>query len=139
MSDRPTDAIAVVTGIYAAIAASDIASLLPLIDEQCVITQDPALPWGGRHVGHEGFGHFAIALRSAVDSQVEVDAVFAADDDVFVCGRSRGSVVATGARFAIAIVHRWTVCNGRATAVHYAIDTPAMLDALAPVARTPTA
>ena len=36
-------------------AARDIQRLLELLDPACVITQDPALPWGGRASRHDGF------------------------------------------------------------------------------------
>ena len=43
---------------------------------------------------------------------------------------SPGTVVATGAPFDVAEVHRWTIRDGKAVAAHFAIDTPAMLEAL---------
>ena len=96
-----------------------------------MITQDPALPWGGRHVGHEGFATFGATLTGTIDSVVTTDAMFAADDEVVQVGRTRGTVVATGAPFDVAEVHRWTIRDGRAVAAHFAIDTSAMLAALA--------
>src|SRR3954463_3729037 len=56
--------IDVVRAIYAAMAASDLGDLFEHLDATIVITQDPALPWGGRHVGHDGFAGFGLALRS---------------------------------------------------------------------------
>ncbi|MET0325958.1 MAG: nuclear transport factor 2 family protein [Ilumatobacteraceae bacterium] len=123
--------IDVVREIYAAMAARDLARLVELIDESCVITQDAALPWGGRHVGHDGFATFGATLTGTIDSVVTTEAMFAAEDDVFQVGRTRGTVVATGAPFDIPEVHRWTIRHGRAVAAHFAIDTAAMLAALA--------
>lgn len=40
-------------------------------------------------------------------------------------------MVAAGVPFDIAEVHRWKLREGRAVAGHFAIDTPAMLAALA--------
>ncbi|MGD9701543.1 MAG: nuclear transport factor 2 family protein [Acidimicrobiia bacterium] len=125
MSDIET-----VQAVYAAMAARDLDRLAELIDDACVITQDPSLPWGGRHVGHAGFGAFALALTGAIDSAVTTEAMFLADDDVIQCGRTRGTVRATGVGFDIPEVHRWTIRNGKAVAAHFAIDTPAMLAAL---------
>jgi ketosteroid isomerase-like protein len=122
--------IDVVRDVYAAMAARDVERLLTLIDESCVITQDERLPWGGRYVGHDGFASFAAALTGTIASAVTTEALFSADDEVVQVGRTRGTVVATGATFDVAEVHRWTIRDGKAVAAHFAIDTPAMLEAL---------
>ena len=62
---------------------------------------------------------------------MDIASVFAADGDVIQMGRTIGTVDATGVEFDIAEVHRWTVVDGRAVRAHMAIDTPAMLAALA--------
>jgi ketosteroid isomerase-like protein len=122
--------VQVVSEIYAAMAAIDITRLLELIDPSCVLTQDDRLPWGGRFEGHDGFGQFAMALTGTIASAVTTDAMFGADGDVIQVGRTKGTVVATGARFDVAEVHRWTILDGRAVRAHFSIDTAAMLDAL---------
>jgi ketosteroid isomerase-like protein len=122
--------IDVVREIYTALAARDISRLLELIDETFVVTQDPRLPWGGRHVGHEGFGTFAVALSGAIDSAVTTEGLFAADDEVIQFGRTRGTVRANGAGFDVPEVHRWKVRDGKAVEAHFAIDTSGMLAAL---------
>ena len=121
----------VVEQIYAAMANLDIGRLFELLDPGIVVTQDARLPWGGRHEGHEGFAQFGVLLRGAISSAVTTDAMFAADDDVVQVGRTKGTVVGTGAPFDIAEVHRWTIRDGRAVAAHFSIDTPAMLQVLA--------
>ena len=123
--------IEVVRQVYAAMAARDLEELLELLDPSCTVTQDPALPWGGRHVGHDGFATFGLTLATTIESKVTTDALFAADGDVFQCGRTRGTVRATGAPFDIPEVHRWTVRDGKVVAAAFAIDTAAMLEALA--------
>jgi ketosteroid isomerase-like protein len=130
MAERATSDIEVVQAIYAAMAERDLDRLFGLLDEECVITQDPALPWGGRHVGHDGFATFGLTLAGTIDSAVTTEALFAADGDVIQCGRTRGTVVATGVAFDIPEVHRWTIRDGKAVAGHFAIDTAAMLRAL---------
>ena len=122
--------IEVVRQVYAAMAARDADRLLELIDPTCVITQDPALPWGGRHVGHDGFLTFALTLSATIDSAVTTEALFMADGEVIQYGRTRGTVRATGTAFDIAEVHRWTIRDGKAVAAQFAIDTSAMLQAL---------
>jgi uncharacterized protein len=127
----PTDAdVEVIRAIYAAMGAADLPALLARIDPAIVVTQDERLPWGGRYEGHEGFGRFAVALRTAIDSQVTTAALFAADGAVYQAGRTRGTVRGTGAAFDIPEVHRWVVRDGRAVEAHFAIDTGAMLAAL---------
>jgi ketosteroid isomerase-like protein len=56
--------VEVVQAVYAAMAARDIERLFELIDTDCVITEDPELPWGGRYVGHDGFATFAGRLTA---------------------------------------------------------------------------
>jgi ketosteroid isomerase-like protein len=124
--------IEIVNDIYAAMGHRDFDALFALVDPECVITQDPALPWGGRHVGHDGLAAFGLALTGSIDSQVTTEAMFLADGDVIQVGRTRGRTVAAGTPFDIAEVHRWTIRDGKAIAAHFSIDTPAMLDALAP-------
>jgi ketosteroid isomerase-like protein len=111
-------------------AARDLEQLPLLLDEGIVITQDPALPWGGRFEGHDGFLMFAAALTGTITSDVEIDSVFAADGDVIQMGHTVGTVNATGAPFDIAEVHRWTLVDGKAVRAHFSIDTPAMLAVL---------
>ena len=68
----------VVAQTYAAMAERDIPALVELVDPQCVITQDPRLPWGGRFVGHDGLAALAAALTGAIASAVTTDALFEA-------------------------------------------------------------
>jgi ketosteroid isomerase-like protein len=127
--------IEIVKACYQAMAAQDFATLFGLVDEGCVLTQDARLPWGGRHVGHDGLATFGLTLSSNIDSKVTHEALFEADGDVIQVGRTKGTVVATGVPFDIAEVHRWTIQDGKAVACHFAIDTPAMLEALSPARR----
>jgi ketosteroid isomerase-like protein len=123
--------LAVVRALYGAMASRDTAALFDLLDPSIVITQDAALPWGGAHRGHDGFATFAIALTQTIDSQVAIDALYIADGEVIQVGRTRGTVRANAASFDIPEVHRWKIRDGKAFAAHFAIDTEAMLDALA--------
>jgi len=58
------DDIELVRSIYEAMAEADFGRLFGFLDESVVITQDPALPWGGEWKGHDGFANFGIALTS---------------------------------------------------------------------------
>jgi uncharacterized protein len=124
------DNVAIVREVYDAFERQDLEGLLALVDPECVVTQDASLPWGGRHVGHDGVSAFAFALMASTDSAVIVESLFEADDQVIQCGRSKGTVRANGNAFDIPEVHIWTVKDGLVVAAHFLIDTQAMLEAL---------
>jgi ketosteroid isomerase-like protein len=125
-----SNAIETVQAIYAAMSDGAIPRLFELIDPECVIVQDERLPWGGRHVGHDGFATFGLRLREHIQSSVTTSAMFEADGDVIQVGKTAGRTVETDTAFDIDEVHRWTIRDGRAVAAHFSIDTPAMLAAL---------
>ena len=126
-----TEPIDVVRSIYDAFARRDLERILELMDPAIVIEQDPALPWGGRFEGHDGFGRFSVALLGRIDSAVTIESMFQAGDHVVQHGRTAGTVRATGAVFDIAECHVWRIVDGRAVEARYFIDSAAMLDALA--------
>jgi hypothetical protein len=124
------DDLDVVAAIYEAMAAKDMGQLPELISPSIVIDQDPALPWGGHFEGHDGFGQFALLLTGTIDSAVTTTAMFEAGGEVFQMGRTRGTVIASGASFDVPEVHRWRIEDGKAVKADFAIDTKAMLAAL---------
>jgi ketosteroid isomerase-like protein len=117
--------------IYELFAGRGLDRLLELVDPECVVTQDKDLPWGGRHEGLDGVITFAGAIGGAIQSTLTSEEMFEAGDRVINCGRSRGTVLATGVAFEVPFVHVWTVHNAKVTAAEFFIDTPAMLRALA--------
>jgi uncharacterized protein len=127
MEPTPLD---VVGDIYDAFARKDLDAVLALMDPEIVITQDPALPWGGRHLGHEGLVEFAVTLLANIESTVTVEAMFQAGEVVVQYGRTAGTARSTGRSFDIAECHIWTVRDGRAVEANYFIDSAAMLQAL---------
>jgi ketosteroid isomerase-like protein len=120
----------IVQELYDAFGSSRWERVLELCDPQCVITQDDALPWGGRYEGFDGIANFGLALAGSIDSAVTPEGLFEAGDRVVQHGRTRGTVRANGAAFDIAEVHVWTLRDGKAVAAEFYIDTPAMLEAL---------
>ena len=130
MTSEAMAPVEVVRAIYEAMAAKDIEALLALIDPEVVVTQDSALPWGGRHVGHDGLGTFVLALVGAIDSAVTHLALYEAGDQVVQYGRTAGTVRANGAAFDIPECHLWRVRDGRAFEAQFFIDSEAMLEAL---------
>lgn len=135
VTTRAVDDLAVVRTIYEAMETADIALLFALMDPTCVIVQDDRLPWGGRHVGHDGLANFGLCLRAHIHSTVTTSALFEADGDVIQVGRTSGVTVHSKTPFDIDEVHRWTIRRGRAVAAHFSIDTPAMLRALESIDR----
>ena len=115
---------------YELLAARDLDGYLALLHPDVVITQDPALPWGGEHVGADGAATFAITLVSHIDSRVTILELFEAGNHVVQYGRTAGTVNANGARFDLPETHVWTVADGLITRAQFYIDTAAMLAAL---------
>jgi uncharacterized protein len=122
--------VEIIRELYRAFEAEGLDRILGLCDPNCVVTQDHALPWGGRYEGLDGVATFGLALGGRIDSVITADAMFEAGDRVIQCGRSRGTVLATGAEFDMPEVHVWTLCDGKVTAAEFYIDSHAMLDVL---------
>lgn len=127
---EPMSNIEIIRELYRAFEAEGLDRIMELCDPNCVVTQDSALPWGGRYEGLDGVATFGIALGGAIDSVVTANAMFEAGDRVIQCGSSRGTVLATGAEFDMPEVHVWTLRDGKVTAAEFYIDTHAMLDVL---------
>jgi ketosteroid isomerase-like protein len=123
----------VVQQLYAAFETGDFAAVLELCDPECSITQDDALPWGGRYAGHDGAAAFAIALAGAIDSTVTVISMFEAGDRVVQYGRTEGTVLANGNTFDIPEVHVWTLRAGKIISAEFLLESAAMLVALGTV------
>ena len=121
----------IVEQVYAAMAAKDPAGVMAHLAADVTIYQDPRLPWGGNHVGHDGFVEFALALTGTITSSVRTDELYESDDrHVVQYGHTIGTVNATGAPFDVAEMHLWTIEDGKVVATHFAIDTDSMLAAL---------
>jgi uncharacterized protein len=99
--------VEIIEQVYEAFATEGLDCVLELCDPHCVVTQDDALPWGGRHQGLDGVATFAAALGGTIHS-----------------------VIATGATFDMPEVHVWTLRDGKVTAAEFYIETPTMLAAL---------
>jgi uncharacterized protein len=121
----------VVREIYDAFARRDGAAILARLHADVEFLQTDLLPWGGRFRGHDGAREFFDRLRNAVDSAVTVERFIDAGDHVAVTGRTRGRSRGGGTAFDVAIVHVWTVRDGRISRFEAYIETPPMLAALA--------
>lgn len=123
--------IQIVEELYEAFETAGLDRVLELCDPGCVVTQDDALPWGGRFEGLDGVLTFGAALGGTIESVVTSAAMFEAGDQVIQYGRSRGTVLANGTAFDCPEVHVWTLRDGKVTAAEFYVDTPVMLRALA--------
>jgi uncharacterized protein len=122
--------IEIIQELYEAFATEGLDRVLELCDPDCVVTQDPALPWGGRHEGLDGVATFGALLGGTIHSEITSDELFEAGDRVIQYGRSRGTVRASGATFDSPEVHVWTLRAGKVAAAEFYVDTAAMLLAL---------
>jgi ketosteroid isomerase-like protein len=125
-----TSPLETVNTIYAAFTTNDLDALLSLCAPDTVITQDPALPWGGAFRGPEGATEFVMKLVGTIDSVVTPEVMFVAGHDVVQIGRTAGTVRSNGAAFDISECHVWTVRDGLVTRARFYIDSTAMLEAL---------
>lgn len=115
---------------YGALATRDLGALERLVDPEVEIRQTEALPWGGRWRGPEGFRDFVARLFAHIDSQVQIERLYEAGEEVVAVGRTRGTARASGRAFDVPFVHVWRVEKGRIRSFHALIDTPAMREAL---------
>ncbi len=123
--------IEIIQELYEAFETAGLDRVLELCDPGCVVTQDDALPWGGRFEGLDGVLNFGALLGGTIESVVTSTAMFEAGDQVVQCGRSRGTVRSNGITFDCPEVHVWTLRDGKVTAAEFYSDTPIMLRALA--------
>jgi ketosteroid isomerase-like protein len=122
----------IIRSVYAAFESGNVTVVFDLCDPEVVVTQDPALPWGGRYEGIDGVATFGIALGGTIASAVTVEALFEADDRVVQYGRTRGTVIANGNQFDVPETHVWTLRDGKIVGAEFYIDSAAMLIALGP-------
>ena len=122
----------VVRGIYRAMAQGDVSAMFERFAPDCVVAQDPRLPWGGRWQGHDGLVEFALPLVGLIDSQVHTDAIYESDDEhVVEFGHTVGATREHGTPFDVHQMHLWRLRDGLVTDAHFAIDSERMIAALA--------
>ena len=116
---------------YELLQVQDFEGLLAMAAEDCVLTQDESLPWGGHYVGHDGAASFIAALYGNIQADLSIEALFEDEGRVIQIGRSRGTVLATGATFDLPEIHVWTVKDDKIASGHFAYDSTVMHQALA--------
>ena len=69
-------------------------------------------------------------LAACIDATVTAEELFEAGDTVVAVTRTRGRVRSNDARFDVRAVHVWRIRDGKAVAIQFYADTPALLAAL---------
>ncbi|WP_378734054.1 nuclear transport factor 2 family protein [Nocardia brasiliensis] len=118
-----------VAQVYRAFDEIDFTAIERLFDPDIEITMTAQLPWGGKHVGHEGATTFFGTMLSHIEAKSIPERSFAAGDDVVVIGRGVGAT-RQGVAFDLPQVHVWHVRDARIAGFTTYLDTPGMLAAL---------
>ena len=119
-----------IRSLYEAFERKDLPALFAVLHPQVEFYQSALLPWGGIYRGQEEAKRFFTTLVAHVESRVDVDHIIDAGDHIVAVGHSRGRVKASGQTFEIAIVHVWTMQQGKALRFEIYLDIPPMLRAL---------
>jgi ketosteroid isomerase-like protein len=127
----PTSATETVQAIYEAFARRDVPRIFALFSREVEIVQSRELPWGGHYRGHAGARQFLTTLTTHLNSTIEIEHLVRAGDVVVAIGWTTGTVNATGTSYRVPIAHVWTIREGLVAHVHFCIDNPMMLEALA--------
>lgn len=108
-------AVETIKAIYAAVAAGDLAAALDQLSPSIVVTQSPALPFGGKWHGKDRFQAMGAAIYEAwPDFEVVPLAFFADGDGVLVLTRVTGAT-ASPTPLDQPMIERWRVADGVAT------------------------
>ena len=121
----------IVQAAYQAFATRDAAKLLGLFSPEIEIVQSTEVPWGGAFRGHAGAQQFFGTLTKHINSTLEIERWLNSGDHVVAIGWTAGTVNATGAKYRVPIAHVWKVQDALVTRIHFLIDNPTMLTALA--------
>jgi len=124
--------IETVEAAYRALTAGDLHGLLDLIHPDVrVYHAAKDVPWGGAYHGIEEFKEFLGRVAGAMDSTLEMDAVFEAGERVVGVGRAYGTLRANGASFDAREVNVWHVRDGKILTFEVYLDAPVLRAALA--------
>ena len=129
-----TDNKTLVQSLYAAFGRGDVPFILAALDEAADwVSNDSSgkIPWGGARRGHAGALEFFQTLGGALDFEAFEPRLFAAENDlVFVQGRTRAKVKATGRTFDSEWTHVFTIVDGKVKRFQEFYDTLAIAGAL---------
>ena len=116
----------VVQDLYAAFERRDVGAVLRGFDGDIELTQTTQLPWGGTYRGTLRAASFFQKLSACIDATVTAEELIEAGDTVVAIVRTRGRVRNNDVRFDVRAVHVWRVSAGKAVAIQFYVDTPAL-------------
>jgi ketosteroid isomerase-like protein len=119
-----------IRGLYDAFGRKDLPAIFAILHPQVEFYQSALLPWGGVYRGQEEATRFFTTLVEHVESRVDIDDIIDAGEHIVAVGHSRGRVKASGNAFEVAVVHVWTMRQGKALRFENYLDIPTMLRAL---------
>ncbi|MDB4974715.1 MAG: hypothetical protein JWN48_3056 [Myxococcaceae bacterium] len=122
--------IKLVQAVYRAFQERDLTALSKLVSPEIVIRQSEQLPWGGSYRGLTELQQFFAKLVAHIDSNVSLDNLIDAGDEVVAVGRTSGKVLENGADFDVPLAHVWTIRAGLVVSFQPYIDVPTMLGSL---------
>ncbi len=125
------DNVDVIQGIWDAFGNGDVDKAANhFADDAEVMAPDP-LPWGGTHVGPDGFRDFADLLNGSFkDLKVRPAKILGSDDNhVTVLAHASGKTQA-GKPLEVDVLWLYQLRDGRVTSAHAYTDTATILEAL---------
>jgi len=134
MTVRSNNAMQQVMALYEAISRGALGALYDSLDEHIVweLYAPESLPFSGVWRGRVGVGRFMSALHAAVeDNHFDMREYVVMGERVVAIGRQRGIGRVSGRSFDIPVVHVWDLVGGRVTRWRCALDSGAMLEAMA--------
>jgi len=123
---------ALVEKMYAAFGRGDVRTILDHLTPNVEWTLEgpSVIPFAGKRVGPAQVQKFFEALATTQDNQkLTIDDYIAQDDKVATTGRYSAVVKATGKRIDCAVVHVFTIRDGKITKFLDFADTAHMADA----------
>jgi uncharacterized protein len=122
--------VELVERVYQAFRRRDFPEIFSCCAPEVEVIQSTELPWGGEYRGHEEVTRYFGTLTRHISSSVVLDRFIDAGDQVVAIGRTRGTVLATGRRFDVPVVHVWHVREGQIMKFLPYLDVPLMSAAL---------
>lgn len=103
----------VAEAMYDAMLRSDRDTLAAIASPEIRIRVTEAVPYGGTYSGLAGFAAFFRKTFDLIESRIEIERLFEAGGQVVAVGRTQGTGRGTGQAFDSAVVHVFTVEEGR--------------------------
>jgi uncharacterized protein len=125
------DNVDVIQGIWDAFGNGDLDKAANLFANDAEVVAAEPLPWGGTHVGPDGFRDFADLLNGSFkDFKARPVKVLGSDDNhVTVLARTSGKTQA-GKQLEVDVLWLYQLRDGRVTSAHAFTDTATILEAL---------